>query len=41
MEHRDFATIMAPLGDIRIDVETIRALLEESDGEEEDPEADS
>jgi hypothetical protein len=32
---------MALLGDIRLDVQTIRALLEDDDGEEEDREADS
>jgi hypothetical protein len=41
IEHRDVTTIMALLGDIRSDVQTIRALLEEDDGEEEDPEADA
>jgi hypothetical protein len=32
---------MALLGDIRLDVQTIRVLLEDDDGEEEDREADS
>jgi hypothetical protein len=41
IEHRDVTTFMALLGDIRSDVQTIRALLEEDDGEEEHPEADS
>jgi hypothetical protein len=39
--HRDVTTIMRILDDIRGDVRTIRTLLEEDDGEEEEgPEAD-
>jgi hypothetical protein len=40
IDHRDVTTIMALLGDIRLDVQTIRVLLEDDDGEEEDSEAD-
>jgi hypothetical protein len=36
IEHRDVTTIMALLGDIRGDVQAIRTLLEEDDGEEEE-----
>ena len=36
IEHRDVTTIMALLGDIRDDVQAIRAQLEEDDGEEEE-----
>jgi hypothetical protein len=42
IDHRDVATIMALLGDIRADVRAIRILLEGDDGEEEeDSQADS
>lgn len=41
IDHGDVTTIMALLGDIQLDVQRIRALLEGEDGEEEDPEADS
>ena len=41
IEHDHVTTIKALLGDIRSDVQTIRALLEENIGEEDDPEADS
>jgi len=38
--HRDVTTIMALLGDIRVDVPAIRTQLEDDGGEEEeDPEA--
>jgi hypothetical protein len=40
IDHRDVTIIMALLGDIRLDVQTIRVLLEDDDGEEEDSEAD-
>ena len=36
IEHRDVTTIMRMLGDIRADVERIRRLLEDEDGEEEE-----
>jgi hypothetical protein len=40
LSHRDVTTIMELLGDMRTDLHTIRVLLEEDDGEEEeDPEA--
>jgi hypothetical protein len=39
--HSDVTTIMRLLGDIQVDVREIRALLEDEDGEEEAPEADS
>jgi hypothetical protein len=42
IDHRDVTTIMGLLGDIRADVQAIRTLLEEDDGEEEeDPQAHS
>jgi hypothetical protein len=41
MEDRDLTTIMGTLGDLREDVRAIRRLLEEDDGEEEAPEADT
>lgn len=34
--HSDVTTIMRLLGDIQIDVRTIRELLEDGDGEEEE-----
>jgi hypothetical protein len=40
IEHRDVTTIMALLGDIQVDVERIRILLEDDSGEEEVSEAD-
>jgi hypothetical protein len=41
ISHRDVTTVMALLGDIKVDVRAIRELLEEEDdGEEEVPEAD-
>jgi hypothetical protein len=40
IEHSDVTTIIGLLGDIREKVGIIRQLLEEDDGEEEDPEAD-
>lgn len=40
--HKDVTTVMGILGDIRSEVVTIRILLEEDDGEEEeDPETDA
>ena len=36
MEHRDVTTIMRLLSDIQVDVNEIRRLLEEDDGEEEE-----
>ena len=36
IEHGDVTTIMALLGDIKVDVRAIRSLLEEDDGEEEE-----
>jgi hypothetical protein len=41
IEHRDVTTIMGLLGDIKEDVREIRRLLEDEDGEEEEPEADA
>jgi hypothetical protein len=41
IDHGDVTTVMGLLGDIQLDVQRIRALLEEDDGEEEDSEADS
>jgi hypothetical protein len=41
IDHHDVTTIMGLIGDIRVDVQAIRFLLEEDDGEEEDSEADS
>jgi hypothetical protein len=41
IEHRDVTTIMALLGDIQYDVRAIRLILEDEDGEEEAPEAES
>jgi hypothetical protein len=40
--HRDVTTVMALLGDIKVDIHRIRQLLEgeDDDGEEEVPEAD-
>jgi hypothetical protein len=39
--HSDVTTIMRLLGDIQLDVERMRRLLEGDDEEEEDPEADT
>jgi hypothetical protein len=36
ISHRDVTTIMSVLGDIREDVNAIRRVLEEDDGEEEE-----
>jgi hypothetical protein len=36
ISHRDVTTMMGLLGDIAADVERIRVLLEEDDGEEEE-----
>ncbi len=36
ISHRDVTTIMGVLGDIRQDVNAIRRVLEEDDGEEEE-----
>ena len=41
IEHRDVTTIMALLGDIQVDVQAIRKLMEDEDGEEEAPEDDA
>ena len=41
IEHRDVTTIMGLLGDIHVDVQAIRDLLEDDDGEEEASEADA
>jgi hypothetical protein len=42
IEARDVTTIMLLLGDIKVDVQAIRRLLEDEDGEEaEDPQADA
>jgi hypothetical protein len=40
IEHRDVTTIMGLLGDIQDDVRRIRNLLEEDDGQEEQPPED-
>ena len=41
ISHRDVTTVMALLGDIKVDVRAIRDLLEEEDdGKEEAPESD-
>jgi hypothetical protein len=37
--HRDITTIMRLLGDIQADVERIREVVDEDDGEEEEREA--
>jgi hypothetical protein len=41
IEHSDVTTIMGLLGDIKDDVHEIRRLLEDENGEEEEPEADA
>jgi hypothetical protein len=41
IEHRDATTIVALLGDIKVDVHEIPILLEDEDGEEEVREADA
>jgi hypothetical protein len=41
IDHRDVTTIMGLLGDIQVDVQAIRELLEDEDGEEQAPEADA
>jgi hypothetical protein len=40
IEHRDVTTIMRLLGDIYYEVRTIRRLLEDDDGEEEEASED-
>jgi hypothetical protein len=40
IEHTDVTTVMRLLGDIQEDVRLIRELMEDADGEEEDPEDD-
>jgi hypothetical protein len=41
ISHTDVTTIMRMIGDIRADVRAIRRSVEDDDGEEEDPEADT
>jgi hypothetical protein len=41
IEHRDVTTIMGLLGYIQDDVQAIRALLEDEDGEEEASDVDA
>jgi hypothetical protein len=36
IDHRDVTTTMRMIGDIQVDVEAIRSLLEDDDGEEEE-----